>query len=122
MTGVQLAHVPEPVALKGVLRALAEEAPERAAALLVDADEVAAYLWGRWRRDLEAAGMRREEFLAALADYERELWYWLWGNRTWQQCSHGLAGRLARRAGRSVVTETTAAGPSPESALTTGGG
>jgi hypothetical protein len=98
VSGVQLALVPEPVALKLMLRALAKQSPGRAAALLVGSDEVAAHLWGRWGHDLEAADMPRGEFLAVLAGYQRELWYWLWGNRTWQQCSQGLAGRLARRA------------------------
>ena len=95
--GLQLPLVPEPVALKQTLRALAEETPGQAADLLVHPDEVAAVLWARWGPDLEAAGIDRASFLAILAEYRRELWYWTWNNRTWAQCTQGLAGRLARR-------------------------
>jgi hypothetical protein len=98
--GVQLPVVSEPLGLKRALRTLAEEHPGRAAELLTHPDEVAAHLWERWRADLERAGMSDDKFLSVLADYRQELWYWLWGNRTWAQCSQGLAGRLTRRAGR----------------------
>jgi hypothetical protein len=86
------------VALKQRTRALVEECPARRAELLVDPDGVATYLWERWGPDLALVGLGREAFLHILADYQRELWYWLWGNRTWAQCTQGLAGRLARRA------------------------
>lgn len=33
--------------------------------------------------------------------YERELWLWLVGERTWEQCADGLLGRVLRRCGRS---------------------
>lgn len=97
VSGVQLAVIPEPADLKRALRALAEENPGRAAELLIHPDEVAAHLWEWWAADLGGAGMTREMFLDVVADYQRELWYWLWGNRTWAHCSQGLAGRLIRR-------------------------
>ena len=94
--GVQLTVVPEPMGLRRALRALAEEHPRRAAELLVHPDEVADHVWRWWGRDLEDAGLPKETFHDAVAEYRRELWYWLWGNRTWDQCSQGLAGRLSR--------------------------
>jgi hypothetical protein len=103
-TGVQLALTPEPLALKGDLRALAEEQPARAATQLIDPNGVAAYLWHRWGAPLERAGIREDAYLDVLAGYQRELWYWLWGNRTWAQCTQGLAGRLIRRAERRTAT------------------
>jgi hypothetical protein len=98
-TGLQLPLVPEPVTLKRALRALAEVAPRRAAELLVDPGEVAGLLWERWGPDLERAQIGCDAFFEIVAEYRRELWYWLWGNRTWAHCSGGLAGRLARRTG-----------------------
>ena len=32
-----------------------------------------------------------------VAGYDRELWLWLLGERTWAQCADGLAGRVRRR-------------------------
>ena len=119
MRGVQLAVVPEPVGLRLALRALAEESPCRAAELLVHPDAVAAHLWGRWGTPLEQAGLSRQAFLDILAAYEPELWHWLWGDRTWAQCSQGLAGRLVRRADRRSPN-LPASAPRPP-ALTTGG-
>jgi len=53
--------------------------------------------WERWRPALEPAGMDREAFIDVIVSYGRELWLWLMGERTWEQCVSGLAGRVARR-------------------------
>ena len=37
---------------------------------------------------------------AACRSYDRELWLWLVGERTWEQCVSGLGGRLLRRSVR----------------------
>jgi hypothetical protein len=95
--GLQLAVVPEPVGLRHALRALAEESPARAAALLTDPDGLAAHLWQRWGPPLEHAGISRHDFLDVLGGYRHELWHWLWGDRPWSHTSQGLAGRLTRR-------------------------
>jgi hypothetical protein len=97
VAGLQLVVVPEPVAVKHALRALAEESPAQAAELLTDPDGLAAHLWQRWASPLEHAGISNHDFLAVLAGYQRELWHWIWGDRPWSQCSQGLAGRLTRR-------------------------
>lgn len=57
---------------------------------------LAAWLWRRWRV-LERAGFDRRAFDAVLAGYQREVWLWLMGQRTWVHCCSGLIGRLERR-------------------------
>jgi len=59
-------------------------------------DGVAAWLFSRWQV-LERSGFGREAFAAQALAYRRELWLWLHGDRTWEQCCSGLIGRLERR-------------------------
>ena len=40
-------------------------------------------------------------FGAIVADYRREIWLWLAGERTWAQCCSGLIGRITRRLRRA---------------------
>lgn len=58
---------------------------------------VGGYLWQQWGPVLEPAGMARAGFTEVVAGYRRELWYWLLGDRVWEQTASGLAGRLLRR-------------------------
>jgi len=55
------------------------------------------WLWERWRPALEPLSMDREAFVDVIISYRRELWLWLIGERTWEQCISGLAGRVGRR-------------------------
>lgn len=87
----------EPVELRRRTRALAQEAPERAAALIDAAEWIADPLWARWGELLEPAGMSRARFCEVAAGYRRELWLWVMGERTWEQSAGGLAGRVRRR-------------------------
>jgi hypothetical protein len=48
---------------------------------------------------LASVGVDRASFGAIASAYRRELWLWLAGERTWQQCCSGLLGRLERRMG-----------------------
>jgi hypothetical protein len=57
---------------------------------------IASWLWGRWRV-LERHGMSEKDFAGIVLDYRRELWLWLGGDRTWEQCCGGLVGRIGRR-------------------------
>jgi hypothetical protein len=57
---------------------------------------IAQWLWLRWRV-LEGAGMSAPAFRAITLEYRRELWLWLAGERTWDQCCAGLIGRVSRR-------------------------
>ena len=59
-------------------------------------DGVAQWLWERWRV-LESAGVDRARFIAIVTGYRREIWLWLMGERTWDQCCSGLIGRIDRR-------------------------
>ena len=54
-------------------------------------------LWESWAPVLEPAGMALQDFQAHVRAYRRELWFWVLGERPWQQAVSGLAGRLARR-------------------------
>jgi hypothetical protein len=54
-------------------------------------------LWTSWGRVLEASGMDRASFEAVVRAYRRELWFWVLGERLWEQAASGLAGRLVRR-------------------------
>jgi hypothetical protein len=58
---------------------------------------VAAWLYSRWQA-LDAAGVSRDAFDAQALAYRRELWLWLHGDRTWEQCCSGLIGRIERHA------------------------
>jgi hypothetical protein len=62
-------------------------------------DGVAAWLWTRWQV-LAGAGMDRGTFVALVGQYRREIWLWLYGDRTWEQCCSGLIGRIERRLAR----------------------
>lgn len=44
------------------------------------------------RRDVPADNVER-----ACEGYTRELWLWVAGERTWDQCAEGLSGRISRR-------------------------
>ena len=39
---------------------------------------------------LERAGIDRADFAGIVVGYRRELWLWLAGERTWEQCCSGL--------------------------------
>ena len=58
--------------------------------------EVGEWFWARWRI-VERAGIDRDAFAAVVRGYARELWLWLAGERTWEQCCSGLLGRIGRR-------------------------
>jgi hypothetical protein len=54
-------------------------------------------VWERWRSSLEPAGLDREAFVEVIETYGREIWLWIMGERRWEQCIEGLAGRVSRR-------------------------
>lgn len=58
---------------------------------------VGAALWDRWGSALEAAGLQRAAFDEIVLGYQRELWFWFLGERTWLQAVEGLVGRVSRR-------------------------
>jgi hypothetical protein len=58
---------------------------------------LAVWLWDLWCRSLEPVGLDRETFVDIAVTYGREIWLWIIGERRWEQCIEGLAGRVERR-------------------------
>ena len=87
----------EPVKLRAETRALLEDWPEDGARVIDDATFVADPLWDEWEEALEGAGMNRERFIELARAYSGELRLWVVGERPWDHCVAGLAGRVRRR-------------------------
>jgi hypothetical protein len=87
----------EPKDLKTETRALLEESPEEGGRVVDDATFVADLLWEEWGEDLERAGMDQGRFLEISRGYAAEFRLWVVGERPWNHCAAGLAGRLLRR-------------------------
>jgi hypothetical protein len=93
----------EPAELRAETRALLEDRPEEGARLIGEAAFVADPLWEEWGEDLEGAGMSRERFLEISRGYSDELRLWVVGERPWDHCVAGLAGRVRRRLPETAV-------------------
>lgn len=87
----------EPVELRATTRALLEESPEEGSRLIGEAAFVADLLWEDWRGTLEPGGMGHDRFLEISRGYADELRLWVVGERPWDHCAAGLAGRVQRR-------------------------
>jgi hypothetical protein len=87
----------EPAELKAETRALLEDSPEEGARVVRDATFVAGPLWDEWGEVLERSGMDRARFLEISRGYSDELRLWVVGERPWNHCVSGLAGRVRRR-------------------------
>ena len=87
----------EPTELKARTRALLEDSPEEGSRVIADAAFVSDLLWEEWGADLEAAGMGYARFLKISRAYAGEFRLWVVGERPWDHCAAGLAGRLLRR-------------------------
>ena len=87
----------EPVELRVETRALLEESPEEGSRLVGEAAFVADFLWEDWEDLLEPAGMPYDRFLQISRGYADELRLWVVGERPWDHCAAGLAGRVQRR-------------------------
>jgi hypothetical protein len=87
----------EPKDLKMETRALLEESPEEGSRVVEDATFVADLLWEEWGEDLEGAGMDHDRFLEISRGYAAEFRLWVVGERPWNHCAAGLAGRSLRR-------------------------
>ena len=95
----------EPTRLKDETRTLLEESPEEGSRLIAEAAFVADLLWEGWEDYLERAGMDHERFMEISRSYAGELRLWVVGERPWDHCAAGLAGRLLRRlpAGQDTI-------------------
>ena len=87
----------EPAELRAETRALLEESPEEGSRLIGEAAFVADLLWEDWEDLLEPAGMPYDRFLQISRGYADELRLWVVGERPWDHCAAGLAGRVQRR-------------------------
>jgi len=87
----------EPEDLKTETRALLEESPEEGSRVVEDATFVADLLWDEWGEDLQGAGMDYDRFLGISRGYAAEFRLWVVGERPWNHCAAGLAGRSLRR-------------------------
>jgi hypothetical protein len=87
----------EPVELRAETRALLEESPEEGSRLIGEAAFVADLLWEDWGDLLEPTGMPYDRFLQISRGYADELRLWVVGERPWDHCAAGLAGRVQRR-------------------------
>lgn len=87
----------EPRALKQMARTLLDQAPVAGLPIVVAGDWIAAPLWDGWGEALARRGMDREAFGRVVAGYGNEVRLWVVGERPWEQCVGGLAGRVARR-------------------------
>lgn len=87
----------EPTELRAETRAILEESPEEGSGVIDDAGFVADLLWEEWACELEEAGMDYERFLEISRGYAGELRLWVVGERPWEHCVAGLAGRVRRR-------------------------
>jgi hypothetical protein len=87
----------EPTQTKAETRALLEVSPEEGSRVIADAAFVSDLLWEQWGDDLEGAGMEYDRFLEISRSYAGELRLWVVGERPWNHCAAGLAGRSLRR-------------------------
>jgi hypothetical protein len=94
----------EPTELKAETRALLEDSPEEGGRVIADAAFVSDLLWKEWGADLEGAGMDYGRFLEISRSYAGEFRFWVVGERPWEHCAAGLAGRLLRRLPAGQVT------------------
>ena len=87
----------EPTRLRAETRALLEDSPEEGARVIGDAAFVSDLLWEEWGEGLEEAGMGHGRFREIARGYAGELRLWVVGERPWDHCAAGLAGRVWRR-------------------------
>ena len=93
--------IKEPTELRDRLMALAAVAPLQARSQLVE--EVAIVVAKAAHQSLLQADGATIDVEVVCANYRRELWLWLVGERTWEQCVSGLTGRLSRRLAAAKV-------------------
>ena len=87
----------EPIEIKARTRTLLEDSPEEGSRVIADAAFVSDLLWEDWGADLEGAGMGYDRFLEISRSYAGEFRFWIVGERPWDHCAAGLAGRVLRR-------------------------
>lgn len=79
------------------IRTLLEDSPEDGTRVVNEASFVADIVWKAWGESLKSAGMGHDRFLGIARGYAGELRLWVVGERPWDHCVAGLAGRVWRR-------------------------
>ena len=87
----------EPTELRADARSLLEDSPEEGIRLVNTGYPLADLLWEEWGAELEEAGVSRERFSEITRGYATEIRLWAMGERPWDHCIAGLAGRVLRR-------------------------
>ena len=87
----------EPAELRARTRHLVEESPCEGRSVIRDAEFLAAPLWEEWSDVLAGNGMDYDDFVEVARGYADEVRLWVVGERVWEHCASGLAGRAARR-------------------------
>ncbi len=110
-TGIELAPPDEPLKPRAEARALLEGDPEEGMRLVRAGYPLADLLWEEWGEELEEVCMDRERYGKIVWGYSDEIRLWVMGERIWEHCVAGLAGRLRRRVPqRSESEQPTLAG------------
>ena len=101
----------EPVEKRAETRSLLEENPEEGSRFIADAAFVADLLWEDWGESLESSGMGYDRFMEISRGHAGELRLWVVGERPWDHCAAGLAGRVLRRLPDEKTSATEAGDP-----------
>ena len=104
----RLIPLEEPLKPRAETRALIEGDPEEGLRLVEAGQPLADLLWEEWGVELESAGMDRERFHEVARGYSGEIWLWAMGERPWDHCIQGLAGRVLRRLPRRCQEQALA--------------
>jgi hypothetical protein len=106
----RLIPLEEPLQPRAETRALIEGDPEEGLRFVDGGQPLADLLWDEWGAELEGAGMDRERFYEITRGYSGEIWLWAMGERPWEHCVAGLAGRVVRRLPRRREEQQELAG------------
>ncbi|MDQ3856701.1 MAG: hypothetical protein M3281_09960 [Chloroflexota bacterium] len=87
----------EPTELRAETRRLVEQHPEEGRLAIEDGRFIADWLWLQWREPLADCGAGYAHLLRTVRGYKSELRLWVVGERPWDHCIAGLAGRVIRR-------------------------
>lgn len=87
----------EPTELRIEARSLLEDSPEEGLSLVNAGYPLVDLLWEEWGAELEETGVGRERFSEITRGYASEIRLWAMGERSWEHCVAGLAGRVLRR-------------------------
>jgi hypothetical protein len=96
VTSLPALHLPdEPTLRAQAWLAAVLDGGDLSATLQAD-DGLINWLWSRWST-LQTFDLTKEAFGQIVLAYQREVWLWLAGERTWAQSCSGLMGRVGRR-------------------------